>query len=524
MGFLPDEDLAAAYAKADVFFFPSLYEGFGLPLLEAMLGGAYVLSANNSSLPEVCGGHALLCDANDLEDMADKLNQAFLNAATETAEEKQARQQYALSFSWEKSATELLEFFQDSTSVADAQTERKKIAVVTPWPEQATGIANYIYKLTPFLAKFFDVDIFVDDSVDKSPWTENRWGGLYSIAELEKRSKTYDHIIYQFGNNADYHSGIYKAALKYRGIGEVHDYNLQPFFYHAYYLKRDIRTYADALELAYGVEGKRLYERVIERDTSPDGVRYPMAHVFREICDAVIFHNHWSCAQIKERRDIYIVPHASFEKETIDPEKRLKTEADIIKKIRRREDEFLIGCFGFINANKRPEQLLAAIYGLVEKGYKIRVAFFGKLNYNSLKEIVAEKKMQDIVAVTGYLSKQEYEVGMSLCDLIVNLRYPSMGESSGTLCEAFQYGKPVLVSDINQYTEFPDEICWKVPIGQYEIPVLESMIEYMIVHGDVREELGANAYEYANTVLHSEKIAKQYYDILMKLKGKDVLQ
>ena len=58
-GFLTDQELSELYHTCDLFFFPSLYEGFGLPVLEAMLAGAFVLSADNSSLPEVCGGHAL---------------------------------------------------------------------------------------------------------------------------------------------------------------------------------------------------------------------------------------------------------------------------------------------------------------------------------------------------------------------------------------------------------------------------------------------------------------------------------
>jgi glycosyltransferase involved in cell wall biosynthesis len=520
-GYLSDEELAAAYTRADLFFFPSLYEGFGLPLLEAMLGGAYILSANNSSLPEVCGDHAIYFDAKNIEDMADKLNQALLNAAAENVEAKWKRQQYALSFSWEKTAAELLNYFEEPMYPEIASSKRIDVAIVTPWPKQQTGIANYIYKLMPFLIKYFNVDIFVDDTFDKrSEWIENRWGALYSISELKNRNTKYDRIIYQFGNNADYHSGIYKAALQYRGIGEIHDYNLHHFFYQSYYLKGDIRTYADALELAYGVDGSEHYRRIVERNVPPDDKRYPMAHVIHQICDSIIFHNRWSCEQMKKTDKVHAIPLASFEKEEIDSEMYSKLKSDIIKKIDWRDGKFLIGCLGFINGNKRPEQLLEAVNNLTKKGYSIKVAFLGELHYEPMKELIVKRGMRDIAAVTGYMDKTEYEVGLSLCDLVVNLRYPSMGESSGTLCEAFQYGKPVLVSDINQYTEFPDEICWKVPVNQYEIPILESMLEYLITHEDVCKTMGSNAAEYARTVLRPEKIARQYYDILIRSGGR----
>src|SRR4030095_12085023 len=65
LGFVPDATLAVLYRLASVFVFPSLYEGFGLPPLEAMAAGAPVVTSNVSSLPEVVGDAALLIDPMD---------------------------------------------------------------------------------------------------------------------------------------------------------------------------------------------------------------------------------------------------------------------------------------------------------------------------------------------------------------------------------------------------------------------------------------------------------------------------
>src|SRR5699024_5909066 len=107
-GYISDDELKKLYNKCDLFFFPSFYEGFGLPILEAMLGGAYILSADNSSLPEVCGEYAMFCNAYDVNDMADKLVLALNKSLEESMEDKEKRQQYALSFSWEKTAEQTL--------------------------------------------------------------------------------------------------------------------------------------------------------------------------------------------------------------------------------------------------------------------------------------------------------------------------------------------------------------------------------------------------------------------------------
>ena len=76
-GFVPDRTLAALYRLASVFAFPSLYEGFGLPPLEAMACGTPVVTSRISSLPEVVGDAALLVDPYSVEDIADGLERVL---------------------------------------------------------------------------------------------------------------------------------------------------------------------------------------------------------------------------------------------------------------------------------------------------------------------------------------------------------------------------------------------------------------------------------------------------------------
>ena len=73
LGHVPDQDLPGLYARASVFAFPSLDEGFGMPVLEAMAAGLPVISSNRSALPEVCGSAALLVDPNEVEALAEAL-------------------------------------------------------------------------------------------------------------------------------------------------------------------------------------------------------------------------------------------------------------------------------------------------------------------------------------------------------------------------------------------------------------------------------------------------------------------
>jgi glycosyltransferase involved in cell wall biosynthesis len=110
-GYVDDADLPALYGSALGYIFPSLYEGFGLPVLEAQACGAPVMTSNNSSLPEVAGDAALLVDPNDVDAIAE----AMLRLATDEtlrAELIERGFQNVKRFSWEKCARETLDVLE----------------------------------------------------------------------------------------------------------------------------------------------------------------------------------------------------------------------------------------------------------------------------------------------------------------------------------------------------------------------------------------------------------------------------
>jgi alpha-1,3-rhamnosyl/mannosyltransferase len=110
-----DADLAALYVGATVFVMPSLYEGFGLPPLEAMASGAPVICSNASSLPEVVGDAALLVNPRDAEDIARAITHVLDDAALrdELRAKSLAR---AAQFSWERTAEMTLAVYREITA------------------------------------------------------------------------------------------------------------------------------------------------------------------------------------------------------------------------------------------------------------------------------------------------------------------------------------------------------------------------------------------------------------------------
>jgi len=111
-GYVPDEDLPALYSGARMFLFPSLCEGFGLPILESMACGTPVITSNVSSMPEVAGDAGLLVEPLSVDDIKEKMAQLDANAELRRQLSEKGLQR-AKFFTWERSARELLELWQD---------------------------------------------------------------------------------------------------------------------------------------------------------------------------------------------------------------------------------------------------------------------------------------------------------------------------------------------------------------------------------------------------------------------------
>jgi len=105
--YISEEEKSELYKNADLFVFPSFYEGFGLPILEAMSYRVPVICSNNSSLPEVSGGSVLLVDPNNIKEISEAMNKVFSNDDLKNKMIKKGFENIK-KFSWEKCARETI--------------------------------------------------------------------------------------------------------------------------------------------------------------------------------------------------------------------------------------------------------------------------------------------------------------------------------------------------------------------------------------------------------------------------------
>ncbi len=112
LDFVPDEDMPAFYQNAECFVLPSLYEGFGLPVLEAMRYDCPVLTSNISSLPEAGGDAALYFNPEDVDDIAQIIEKVLTDKKLKSDMVKKGREQIK-KFSWEKTAKQTLQVLEE---------------------------------------------------------------------------------------------------------------------------------------------------------------------------------------------------------------------------------------------------------------------------------------------------------------------------------------------------------------------------------------------------------------------------
>jgi glycosyltransferase involved in cell wall biosynthesis len=160
VGFVPEDDLVAFYSTCDLFVFPTLYEGLGLPVLEAMACGAPVIGGNNSSIRELISDAEARFDAARPSAIAESIYRVLTDATFADRLRREGLVQ-ATRFTWERSAHIALEAFDTAlrekreAGTRAAQSgwlKRMRIAMFTPLPPCRSGIADYNAQFLPFLA------------------------------------------------------------------------------------------------------------------------------------------------------------------------------------------------------------------------------------------------------------------------------------------------------------------------------------------------------------------------------------
>src|SRR5262249_53695876 len=152
----------------------------------------------------------------------------------------------------------------------------------------------------------------------------------------------------------------------------------------------------------------------------------------------------------------------------------------------------LIGIFGFLKPYKRIAESLRAFKRLIRVAPDARMILVGEAHEElPLHSMIHSPGLSANVRHLGFTPIEDFNGYVSACDIVLNLRYPTVGESSGTLLRALGMGRAVVVSDVGSFKEYPDEICLKAPVDATEEDHLFEYMNLLVSRPEVAAGVGA---------------------------------
>lgn len=529
-GAVDDETLRGLYQGASVLLLPSLHEGFGIPLIEAMATGAPIVASDIAVFREVCGKAARFVDPK----RPDLLAQEILTVLHDTkvrrdlVEEGRRRVE---SYRWphiiERAETFLTQIGKraaacERRNVGSSRQEAaesglhslasrisppassplppngsERVAYFTLLPPQVSGIADYNESLVQELAKHVHLELFLDDIAPTHSEIRQRilWHSSREFLRLH-RNHPFDLIVYHMGNNV-LHGRQYRMATTYPGIVMLHDYSLRLFApladrQFSFIETRDDIEHYYGLSFPHSMPVEHIFQHL-------DLIEHPLNERLIERSLGLVVHSQWSRSRIHRRfpdKPVEVVPFGVDH----DPRKHIRPREEIRQHYQISPSAFVVTSAGNLTAPKRLTTILHAFAEIVDHVPNAVLCLVGQAtdpqHFHRLHQLVGELRLSGCVRFLGYVEIEELYDILDVSDVCLNLRYPTLGETSAVLLRMMHLGKPIIVSGIAQFLEFPDTVCWKADVDVAEQSQLVRYLRTLERSPQLRVALGENAHRY----------------------------
>ena len=503
-GRVSDEDLVALMQACDVFFFPSHFEGFGLPVVEAMACGVPVLCAANSSLLEVAPLREMTFDSADVATASSLLELALTDEAF-GRELVQAGLEAAQRHTWKSVATKAraawsndgrpsIGSFPESPPVSPGSRTALKLALLTPLPPAQTGVADYSAELIRALKSMADLVVFSDDVPTTFVDVE-----VEETQRLLARRDEFDCVIYNIGNSP-FHSSAAQLLEVLPGIVILHDFFLSSMIWHRSVSGGRGETFREVLEREHGLSALATHD---DDDWAKESARrlFPCSLSILKGAEAIVSHSRASKALASQhyrgttRAPWYVLPMPIARVEV-----SLSERAAARKRLGLSDECVLVVSLGFVADTKLSVELAEACRIAAEKLNRPLVLRLvggcGDAKYRSLVESAIRGPENEATSViTGFVPPETYTDYLLGADLAVQLRRDSRGETSKAQLDCMAFGVPCIVNKHGALGEVPDDCAFSVP----EFPSVDeisSAVITLVSDSDLARGFGARASAY----------------------------
>ncbi len=496
-GFVPDPVLRLLYQSTDLFVFPSLYEGFGLPVAEALACGARTIGSNTSAVAELLVPEAGFDPTSDGA-IASAIERGLTDDPTRAVLDRQA--QRALP-SWSDVADRVAGEYRRLLARRRPPARRRPlVAVVTPLPPAATGVADYSYRLLESLRAHCDLHAFADGCRRVAPelGPPRAPAGVEvlpvrRLLEHERARGGYDCVVFCLGNS-QFHAGALALLRSRAGVVLAHEVR----FTDLYALSADEpgavpSGFEQQLADLYpsvpldAVAGGRLPVEEAERH----GVL--MAAELASLAERFLVTSEFAADRLlldirSEHVDrVRVVPYA------------MPAPADAPTPAGARPP--VVATFGVVNEVKQPSLLLTAFAEVLERRPDASLAFIGPCadaDRDHLVQLAATLGIAERVTLTGVVTAAEWAAWLDRAAVAVQLRRTTNGEWSGAVADCLGSGAATVVTGIGPARELPEGVA--VPVDASITPAeLAGVVGDLLADPERRARLAAGARQYASS-------------------------
>ncbi|GAA0856840.1 glycosyltransferase [Aliiglaciecola litoralis] len=396
-------------------------------------------------------------------------------------------------------------------------TKLPSLVIFCPLPPKPNGIADYLAEQLSYFVKKGHICVVIDN-LAPDPTNIPASVMVLRLEQYKAQSEQLKSIphMYHVGNNPD---TLYMlpVLLNRPGIVIVHDLNLHYLIDMTNLSYGDKKAYQMALFNQYGSTGYAIGQQMIQYGWK--GKHMPEQLLMNEsIIDAaseIIVHSQYSANFIGAlaHPNVTVIPHH------LSPEIRqhqTKLKMNYRGQLGLPGNKVVITSMGFIAKAKQIKAVLASLSELKTTGQDFVYVLAGQCKqheYDVFQDI-ADYGLQDEVVVTGFLSNQDFFKYLIASDFIVNLRYPTGGESSGTLTRALGLGLACLVVDIGPFAEIPDDCAVKLAYDDDFQANLTAALAEMIEQPSKRVQIGLNARHWVERTHDITVTTKAYFEVV----------
>jgi len=365
--------------------------------------------------------------------------------------------------------------------------ESVTVGFYSPLPPARTGVADYSAALLAALQK---------------------------IGRVEVCPERCDVPLYHLGNN-ELHADIYRRALEHPGVVVLHDAVLHHFLLG----QLDAHAYVEEFTYNYGEWNRGLAEELWRARAGAGAdhryFHFPMLKRVAERSRAVIVHNPAAARMVREHAAgarVVEVPHL-FEPPELPDAVQV---ASYRQRLGLSPEAFVFGVFGYLRESKRIESVLAAFEGLPKHAALLIAGTFVSSDL--------ERAMEPLLGRPGvvrlpFLAPGDFWLAASAIDACINLRYPSAGETSGIAIRMMGIGKPVLLTESEECSGFPEDGCMRVAPGIEEADSLRHHMGLLTSVPEVARAIGERGARHIREHHQIERIAQLYWDTLCAHSG-----